>query len=145
MSKTRLLTLVVLMLLFIPLNAQKSDGEEINECTLAVPADMVKVVGDCDEELRPHGHWVLSHRREKIRTEGEYVHGRKVGIWRRDLDGVLFSETIYSDTTTNYMVRAYWHDGLSPKSEITFDANGKWLIQTNWDVHGRRSSYPNPR
>ena len=89
---------------------------------------------------------MFNYRNGKKGVDGNYVHGRKTGVWSIwNKDGVLFSETTYSDTTTNYVVRTYWHDGRSPKSETTFDASGYWLIQTDWDVHGRRSSYPNRR
>jgi hypothetical protein len=135
------------MLLVFPMNAQVThDPEEVNDCTLALIQDMVKVSGDCDGDVKPHGHWVFNYRTGKKSVEGTYVHGRKTGVWSTwTKDGVLFSETTYSDTTTNYLVKIYWHDGQSPKSETTFDAAGKWLIQTDWDAQGRRSSYPNTR
>jgi hypothetical protein len=144
------------MLFALPLRAQVTEGsapvqEVVNDCTLAtgrhyVAEDIVKVAGDCDADLRPHGHWVFNYRTGRKGVEGDYQHGRKTGVWTTwNKDGVLFSETSYNDSTTNYIVRTYWHDGRSPKSETTFNADGSWLIQTDWDVHGRRSSYPNVR
>ena len=135
------------MLFGFPANAQVTDGpEEVNDCTLALIQDMVNVSGDCDADVKPHGHWVFNYRTGQKSVEGNYVHGRKTGVWSTwNKDGVLFSGTTYSDTTTNYVVRTYWYDGRSPQNETTFDANWKWLVQTNWDVHGRRSSYPNVR
>lgn len=137
------------ILVALPLNAQVTDGsEDVNDCTLALIQDMVKVSGDCDANAKPHGHWVFKYYYHpgKKSVEGDYVHGKKTGVWRIwNQEGLLFSETTYSDTTTNYVVRTYWRDGQSPKSETTFDASGYWLIQTDWDAQGRRSSYPNRR
>ena len=142
-----------LILFTFPLNAQINDSlvtnwsdGPVNDCTLAMLPDMVKVVGDCDADLKPHGHWIFNYRTGRKGVEGDYEQGRKTGIWSTwDKNGVLFSETTYIDTTMTYVVRRYYHDGRTPKSETTFDADGKWLIQTDWDVQGRRSSYPNTR
>lgn len=105
--------------------------------------EVIAVRGEC-LDYAPHGHWVINYRAGGKAKEGDFIRGKKRGVWKSwDTKGVFVMEELYPDTGNGHPLRRqqFYHDG-TPQSDITFDENGQWQTQTNWDVYGRRTSYP---
>ena len=128
--------------------AQNSTPVQLDEgCDLGVSDDRIRIAGGCDGIYR-QGYWLINYSSGTKAEEGVYQKGRMAGMWRSWYkSGGLFSESTYADTGSVHpmLVKTYYDYKNMPKSETTFGPDGVWLVQTDWDTFGRKSSYPNAR
>ena len=75
-----------------------SDGKGGYLARILTPGDTLKAQGRyADAGYRiPDGHFVFFHPNGKVESEGEYVNGRKQGLWtRKDKWGTELAEKVY--------------------------------------------------